>query len=680
MLKNFKLGTKLGLGFGILIAISIILGAMAVINMARVQTKANMLADEYVPEVGVANQIERNSLLTMYNIRGYGLTKEQKFLDEGRKYLGEVESSLSDALELADHAKHLVKLQGSVENVEEQVTIYKNLVDETEQTNQNMAKLQTQLDKAAADFMTSCSMFLQSQNSQMVSDIRSNVGNEKLLERVSKINLVNDVIDLGNAARLIAWKSQALRKPELMEQGTPLFTQMDEKFLELREITRKAQDIKEIDDTKAAADLYKNTGLAILDDWNKLEDLNVKRDQSANQVLEGSQNVALAGINQTEGIAKDTVGILKSSSLTMIVGLVLALLIGISFAVFLTRIITAPLIKGVEFAKRVANGDLTAELDLEQDDEIGQLAKALRNMIEKLRSVIMDVQTAADNVSSGSMELSSSSQEMSQGATEQAASSEEASSSMEQMASNIEANADNAQQTEKIATKASKDAEESGRAVDETVAAMREIASKISIIEEIARQTDLLALNAAIEAARAGEHGKGFAVVAEGVRKLSERSQQTAAEINTLAGSSSEVAEKAGEMLKELVPDIRRTADLVQEISAASIEQRTGVEQVNKAMQQLDQVIQQNASAAEEMSSTSEELSSQAEQLLETVEFFNIGNVTKRARQHKTINVAKTTKINTKNGTSKANGGVHIQLESTSSNGGDSYDSDFERF
>jgi methyl-accepting chemotaxis protein len=195
---------------------------------------------------------------------------------------------------------------------------------------------------------------------------------------------------------------------------------------------------------------------------------------------------------------------------------------------------------------------------------------------------------------------------------------------MEQMAANIRQNADNAMQTEKIAIKSAQDAKEGGQAVSQTVSAMKEIAGKISIIEEIARQTNLLALNAAIEAARAGEHGKGFAVVAAEVRKLAERSQHAAAEISQLSGSSVDVAEKAGAMLTRMVPDIQRTAELVQEIAAASKEQDTGAEQVNKAIQQLDQVIQQNASASEEMASTAEELSSQAEQLQQTIAFFKV--------------------------------------------------------
>ena len=196
---------------------------------------------------------------------------------------------------------------------------------------------------------------------------------------------------------------------------------------------------------------------------------------------------------------------------------------------------------------------------------------------------------------------------------------------MEQMVSNIKQNADNAQQTEKIAVKSAEDAKEGGRSVAEAVNAMKEIASRISIIEEIARQTNMLALNAAIEAARAGEHGKGFAVVAAEVRKLAERSQKAAGEINQLSASSVKVAEKAGEMLERLVPDIQKTAELVKEISAASNEQNTGAEQINTALQQLEKIIQQNASASEEMASTSEELSSQSEQLIGAIDFFQIG-------------------------------------------------------
>ena len=190
------------------------------------------------------------------------------------------------------------------------------------------------------------------------------------------------------------------------------------------------------------------------------------------------------------------------------------------------------------------------------------------------------------------------------------------------MVSNIKQNADNAQQTDKIATKSAKDAQESGKSVSEAVAAMKEIASKISIIEEIARQTNLLALNAAIEAARAGEHGKGFAVVAAEVRKLAERSQKAAGEINQLSGTTVKVSEKAGEMLEKLVPDIQKTAELVQEITAASKEQDTGAEQINKALQQLEKVIQQNASAAEEMASTTEEMTGQSDQLITALGFF----------------------------------------------------------
>ena len=273
-------------------------------------------------------------------------------------------------------------------------------------------------------------------------------------------------------------------------------------------------------------------------------------------------------------------------------------------------------------AEEVASGNLM--VTVKERSQHDKLMQALDVMIKQIRDVVENVKIASDNVASGSKELSQSSDQMSQGATEQAAAAEEASSSMEQMTSNIKQNADNAEQTEKIALKSSVNAKEGGKAVTETAEAMREIAGKISIIEEIARQTNLLALNAAIEAARAGEHGKGFAVVASEVRKLAERSQTAAAEINKLSASSIKVAENAGEMLKKIVPDIQKTSELVQEITASSNEQNSGSEQINSAIQQLNQVIQQNASTSEGMATIAGQLLSQAEQLQESISFFKI--------------------------------------------------------
>ncbi len=315
----------------------------------------------------------------------------------------------------------------------------------------------------------------------------------------------------------------------------------------------------------------------------------------------------------------------------------ITVILSILTAFIITRSITRPMNEAVAATKKLSGGDLTARVEVKSRDETGQLLAALNTMSGNLKEIVGDVKAASDNVASGSQQLSASSQQMSQGATEQAASVEEASSSMEQMAANIRQNADNSQQTDKIAGKAARDAQEGGEAVSQAVDAMKEIAGKISIIEEIARQTNLLALNAAIEAARAGEHGKGFAVVAAEVRKLAERSQAAAAEISDLSSSSVEVAERAGEMLKKIVPDIQKTAELVQEINAACNEQNSGAEQINKAIQQLDQVIQQNAGASEEMASTAEELASQAEQLQNAIGFFKTGDDGRTVKRHETL-------------------------------------------
>jgi methyl-accepting chemotaxis protein len=624
-MKNIKLGIKIGGGFGVLILIACALGGLAVFNMKTVETDSIRLAQEYVPEVGIANNLERSSLLTMYAWRGYAFTEQQSFLDEGRKQLAAVQGVLGDAEKHSQAYPSLVKLKEQVVQAKTVVSAYAAQADQTVELIEAMNADRKALDQGAAAYMKNCVDFLDSQNVAMKREFTVGATPEALAERLDKITWINEIIDLCNDTRIRVWRAQAERDPKIIEDALKNFPKMDEFFDKLKAITRLEANLRQIAATKDAALQYKTAMTSLSGHWKELADLNTLRTKTGVDVLAVAQDTAVAGMEGTQQIADEAVVNLNSASTVMIGGLSVSVIIGIFVAIFLTKGITGPVQQGVEFARKLAQGDLTAKLDVDQKDEVGILAQALRDMVAKLREIVTEVQSASDNVASGSEELSASAEQLSQGATEQAASVEEVSSSMEEMGSNIRQNADNASQTEKIALKAALDAEAGGQAVVQAVGAMKNIAEKISIVEEIARQTNLLALNAAIEAARAGEHGKGFAVVAAEVRKLAERSGTAAAEISELSSSTVSVADQAGQMLTKLVPDIQRTAELVQEISAASNEQNAGAEQINKALQQLDQVIQQNASASEEMASTSEELSSQAEQLQSSISFFHLG-------------------------------------------------------
>lgn len=304
----------------------------------------------------------------------------------------------------------------------------------------------------------------------------------------------------------------------------------------------------------------------------------------------------------------------------------LAVIISVVLAIVIARGILVPLNSSIAFAKQIATGDLTAKINIDQKDEIGIMVKALRNMSEKLSLIVEDIINGAGNIAQSSVEMSGASQTLSQGANEQAASIEEISSSMEEMAANIDQNAQNAQKTERLATEAKEGVKEGYESASSSSESMKQIAQKISIINDIAFQTNILALNAAVEAARAGEYGKGFAVVAAEVRKLAERSKEAAEEIDTVSKNGVATVENASQKLSSVVPEIEKTATLVQEIAAASLEQNSGAGQINTSIQQLNNVTQQTAASAEEMATSSEELASQADLLRELVSFFKTEN------------------------------------------------------
>lgn len=626
MLKKIKIRYQISLGFGSLIILIAAIVAFVILSMM----KTNNGFDRYrklAIDTNLAGRLQANMLMVRMNVKDYLITHSDGDIEQYSEYLEKMNGFLQESKVKIKAPEKALKIKKIDTEVKEYIQAFERVIELIKERDDLVYR---QLNPKGLAMRKTLTEIITSAYKDGDPEAAYHAG------RVQESLLL---------ARLYASKyldTNSIESFARFEQEIGINIDESLKGLQanLNDSNRKALLNSFIEQRKEYQAIFESIEQGIIE-RNTLVKETLDR---IGPVIAG----AAEDVKLSVKVEQDELGPLlqqnNRQTLTFIIALAIgALLIAVVVSLIITRSIVTPINYVVEVCNRMAEGDLTVDIEIDHKGEIGQMLSACKLMVERIRGTIRDVANGSLNVSNMAGELSSSTELISQGASEQAASAEEASASIDQMSANIRQSADNARQTEAIAVKAAEDSTTGGKAVAEAIAAMLEIAEKVLIIEEIARQSDLLALNAAIEAARAGEHGRGFAVVASEVRKLAERSQTAAGEISKLSQSSVQVAQQAGDLIEKTIPDIQRTAELVQEINAASNEQDSGVDQINNAIQQLDDVIQQNSGAAEEISATAGELAAQARSLQNAMDFFTVGDVSDKEQQKKMAQTGETT-------------------------------------
>jgi methyl-accepting chemotaxis protein len=618
-MKNWKIGTRIGAGFGAVIAIAATLGLFAYSRVGNIGQRAAEVTGTSLPSVAAMGRVNANIEAVMRLVLQHVMASDKQTMADREAQVQQIRSHTSQLL--AKYEKEMVTNEKEREALAQVTAVraafWSAVEDVLKVSRTGAAGSKDQAQKLVLTQLAPVDV--------------------KYVEAVEKAVSVNQEIAM-DAGRAIDGSVASAHTGILFGLALAIAMATGISVFVTRSIARPLGSAVELIDQVAKGDVSRMAEVNSGDEIGRML-------KSMNGMVSNLKDAALVAVKIAQGDLSVEPKVLSDQDALgkALVAMVDNLKAAAAVAGHISEgdlsvqpkaqsdkdVLGQALVKMVQnlqaaaqVAAGISNGDLTIEAKANSERDV--LGQALAKMLSTLRNTVADVTMAASNVATGSEEMSSSAQQISQGATEQAASAEESTSAMEEMSASVQQNADNARQTEKIAAKAAEDARSSGDAVIRTAGAMKQVAEKISIIEEIARKTDLLALNAAVEAARAGEHGKGFAVVASEVRKLAERSQTAAAEINALTVDGVRTAEGAGQLLTKLVPDIQKTAELVREIAAASGEQSAGAAQVNTAIQQLDQVIQQNMAASEGLASTAQELSSQAEALQAAIAFFKL--------------------------------------------------------